>query len=178
MAQRLNRFLCKNQKMKTLLILLLSPFALLAQSTTADPSSGGQVDVVKFSYLDSLGKSKSDTTYVINFWATWCGPCVHELPNFEKLNADYAGKKVKVILVSMDFPNTLNSRLIPFVKEKGMKAKVVLMNDPDYNSWIDRIDKSWSGGLPATLIVNGSTKRHEFYEKELTYDELNKLLNP
>src|SRR5689334_3039561 len=106
-------------------LLLLFPLGLLAQ----------KVGVVKFSYIDSLMKNKSDTTYVINFWATWWVPCVHERPAFESLNSNHAGKKLKVILVSMDFKKQLEARVIPFVKERKMKSKVVLLNEPDYNSW-------------------------------------------
>ena len=157
-----------NLFLKKIVLLLLLPFAALAQ----------QVEVVKFSYLDSLMKNNSDTTYVINFWATWCRPCVQELPSFEALTAKAINKKVKVILVSMDFKSQLNLRLIPFVKEKRLKSRVVLLNEPDYNSWIDKVDKSWSGGIPATLVINNSTKQHEFYEKEFTDEELDKVLNP
>ena len=136
-----------------------------------------QVEEVKFSFLDSLMKNTSDTTYIVNFWATWCKPCVHELPYFEELNSRVEKQKIKVILVSLDFKSQLNSRLIPYVKERKIKSKVVLLNEPDYNSWIDKVDSSWSGGIPATLVVNGSEKRHDFYEKEFTPEELNKLLN-
>ncbi len=153
--------------MKKIFLFLLFPFASLAQ----------QVEAVKFSFVDSLMKNNSDTTYVINFWATWCKPCVHELPGFEAVTTKYADKKIKVILISLDFKSQLGSRLIPFVKEKGLKSQVVLLNEPDYNSWIDKVDKSWSGALPATLLINNSKHQHEFYEKEFTPEELNKLLN-
>lgn len=140
-------------------------------------SCAQKVEVVKFDFIDSLLKDKSDTTYLINFWATWCKPCVHELPVFEEVNASTSNKKIKVILVSLDFKSQLDPRLVPFVKQKNLKSKVVLLNEPDYNSWIDKVDASWGGGIPATLIINGALKRHDFYEKELTSDELNKLLN-
>lgn len=107
------------------------------------------VKEVKFSFLDSLMKNNNDTTYVINFWATWCKPCVAELPAFEEVNATSGGKKIKVILVSLDFKNQLNSRLIPYVKEKRINSTVVLLDEPNYNAWIDKVDRlmerSYSG---------------------------------
>src|ERR1044071_5943159 len=61
--------------------------------------SRAQVPIVKFKYLDSLFHSRNDTTYLINFWATWCNPCVHELPFFEELRENYKDKKLSIILL-------------------------------------------------------------------------------
>lgn len=122
--------------------------------------------------MESLLKNTSDTTYVINFWATWCAPCVKEIPEFEKLNKEYIDKKVKVILVSLDFKRQFADRLVPFAKEHQLKSQVVLLDEPDYNKWIDSVDKNWGGAIPATLILNNSKKLHAFYEKEFTYSEL------
>ena len=148
-------------------LIVLSGVYAVAQTAT----------IIKFPQLQAMMQKHNDTTYVFNFWATWCKPCVEELPGFEALNAKCSGKKIKVILISLDFKSQLNARLIPFVKEKQLKSTVVLLNEPDYNSWIDKVDKSWSGGIPATLLINGKKKQHEFYEKDFTSEELNKLLN-
>ena len=129
--------------------------------------------------IEMLTKKSNDTTYVVNFWATWCSPCVKEIGYFEELHRNHLDSKVKVILVSLDFPNQLDRRLIPFLKEKEITANVMLVTDLDYNGWIDRVDPSWSGALPATLIFNGSNR--VFLQQELTKDELfnhvNQFLN-
>ena len=129
--------------------------------------------------IEMLTNKSNDTTYVVNFWATWCSPCVKEIGYFEELHRNHLDSKVKVILVSLDFPNQLDRRLIPFLKEKEITANVMLVTDLDYNGWIDRVDPSWSGALPATLIFNGSDR--VFLEQELTKDELfnhvNQFLN-
>jgi hypothetical protein len=83
--------------------------------------------------------------------------------------------RVKVVLVSLDFPNQLDRRVIPFLKEKNISAPVYLMTDLDYNSWIDRVDPSWSGAIPATLIFN--REKRVFLEQELTRDELFKQVS-
>ena len=133
------------------------------------------IQIVDFEGLKPYLKKHNDTTYVVNFWATWCKPCVKELPYFEQLNENYKDKKVKVILVSLDFAKTYESNLIPFVKKRGLKSEVILLNDPDSNNWINKVDKTWSGAIPATIVYN-STSRN-FYEKSFTYNELDSVLN-
>lgn len=101
---------------------------------------------------------EDDLTYVVNFWATWCKPCVKELPAFEELNTTYKDKKVKVVLASLDFPEKLESHVIPFVAKRNLQSEVVLLDDSDANYWIPAVSKEWSGAIPATLIVkNGIT---------------------
>ncbi len=111
-----------------------------------------------------LTNISADTTYVVNFWATWCGPCIKELPYFEELNALYSNQAFKQILVSLDDPKKLESKVIPFLTKNKIKSKVVLLADGKANNWIDKVDPSWSGAIPITLILKGDKKL--FFEKE------------
>ncbi len=124
--------------------------------------------------LTLTGKS-NDTTYVVNFWATWCSPCVKEIDYFEELHRNDQLKNIKVILVSLDFPNQVKERLIPFLEKKNITASVMLMTDLNYNTWIDQVDPSWSGAIPATLIYN--KKNRVFLEKEVSMSELLEHVN-
>ena len=133
-------------------------------------SKGQSLKEIGSDGLEALSSYKNDTTYVVNFWATWCSPCVKEIGYFEELHREYASTNVKVFLVSLDFPNQIEKRVIPFLKEKDITAEVLLVTDLDYNSWIDRIDPTWSGSLPATLIYN--REQRMFLEKEVSRDEL------
>lgn len=136
--------------------------------------------IESFNYdgLELLLHKKDEKTYVVNFWATWCKPCVKELPAFEKLFKNYADKNVEIILVSLDFPNQIESRLLPFIEKHKLQSRVVHMNDPDQNTWIPKVSEKWSGTIPATLIYN--TNNREFYEQSFTFDllqsELKKFL--
>lgn len=129
-----------------------------------------ELEIYDYAELEKYLTTTSDKTYVINFWATWCAPCVKELPYFEQVNKNYADQNVEVILVSLDFPKKYDTSLKPFIKEKNLKAKVVALNDPDSNSWIPKISEDWSGAIPATLIYNKD--KRQFYEQSFTYDEL------
>jgi thiol-disulfide isomerase/thioredoxin len=128
------------------------------------------VESYDFESLEPLFKQQNDTTYVINFWATWCIPCVEELPHFEKMNQKYASQKFKMILVSLDFPKMVESRVLPFVRKKKLQAEVVLLNDPNANEWIYKVSKEWSGAIPATVIYRNS--EWKFFEKSFTEVEL------
>ena len=125
--------------------------------------------------IELLTGKSNDTTYVVNFWATWCSPCVKEIGYFEELHRAYSARKMKVVLVSLDFPNQVEKRLLPFIVEKDISAPVMLMTDLDYDGWIDRVDPSWTGSIPATLIYNSEGRL--FLENELTKEELFEYVN-
>ena len=145
------------------------------EKATAEKSTDVKIDFIDYDGLELLLNKNDDKTYVINFWATWCKPCVQELPSFEKLNKVYKDKNVEVILVSLDFPNQIEKKVIPFINKHQLQSKVILMNDPDQNEWIPKISKKWSGSIPATLIYNKYSR--EFYEQSFTYESLHNELN-
>lgn len=134
-------------------------------------------ETVKFDWYSRLVSGTSDTTFVINFWATWCVPCVAELPYFEQLRDAYQYKNVSVNLVSLDFVKNKDRVLLPFLEKKKIKSRVVLLDEPNYNAWIDRVDPSWSGALPATVIINNKQKLYLFLEKEVTFAELDSIVS-
>lgn len=133
---------------------------------------GISVNLYDFNSFKFFLESHNDTTYVVNFWATWCKPCVAELPNFEKINAVYKDQKVKVILVSLDMKKQVESHLLSFMKRKNLQSAVVLLNDPNANAWISKVDATWSGAIPATVIYNKNKRK--FYEQSFTYEALEK----
>ncbi|NRD24654.1 TlpA family protein disulfide reductase [Winogradskyella litoriviva] len=147
--------------MKQLLAVLL--FMLL-------PQQSYKVEVYDYDGLEPLINQKDEKVHVVNFWATWCGPCVKELPYFEKINDEYKDENVEVLLVSLDFPSKYDSALKPFIKKNNIKSKVVALNDTNQNRWISAIDENWSGALPATIIYKGDKRM--FYEKSFTQEEL------
>lgn len=134
------------------------------------------LEIVDFEGLKPYLSRQDDKVYVINFWATWCAPCVKELPHFEKLNEEMSGKNFEVILVSLDFPTKYETNLKPYIKKHNLKSKIIALNDVDSNSWIPQISEEWSGALPATLIYKNSDKT--FYEGSYDYEGLQKAVKP
>jgi thiol-disulfide isomerase/thioredoxin len=131
-----------------------------------------QVPVIKIDALTSILEQETDTVFVINFWATWCKPCIEELPFFEEANAAFYEQKVRVLLVSLDSPKELDRLLLPFVKKKDLKTQVLLLDEQNPNVWIDKIETRWTGSLPATIIQHNRTKKREFFERQLDKQEL------
>ena len=128
------------------------------------------IEVVDFDGLFHKIDLSSNKTFVVNFWATWCSPCLKELPHFEFINSEYLDKDVKVILVSLDFPSQIKTRLIPYLKKNKINSNVILLDDSEINSWVPKVSKDWDGGIPATLIINNSS--YSFYPKPFDKEEL------
>jgi thiol-disulfide isomerase/thioredoxin len=137
-----------------------------------------QARIVKFEELAKMMSQKNDTTYIFNFFATWCQPCVEEFPAFQRFSARYAGKKMRLIFVSLDFKKDFQKRLLPFLKKNHVKNEVVLLDEPDYNSWIDNVDSTWDGNLPATLVINNGKHLRQMFAREFTNASLETAMKP
>ena len=129
-----------------------------------------KVSLIKIDELENRINTGKDTTYIINFWATWCTPCMEELPNFEKLNNGYKKEKLKILLVSVDFKSQLTSSVIPFVNKKKLKNEVFFLDEEDQQEYINRIDSTWSGAIPASLFIRNNKRK--FIEGQLSYSAL------
>ena len=144
-------------------------FIAIAFAATAQPK------VVKLAELEKLINTPSEKIQVINFWATWCGPCVKEMPLIEKLGQERGD--IRITLVSMDLELDSNpNKVFKFVERKAIKSDVLILDAPDPNSWIDKIEKQWNGSLPATIIINTKTGKRAFAGKELKEGELESLI--
>ncbi|HSY61235.1 MAG TPA: TlpA disulfide reductase family protein, partial [Cytophaga sp.] len=101
--------------------------------------SSGSSDTVKKITIEQLQTRtihpENDTLYVVNFWATWCGPCVAELPYFEQAAKTYAGKKIKIILINLDFSSE-EAKVAAFIKKRNLQNEVYQLNAADPNKWI------------------------------------------
>jgi thiol-disulfide isomerase/thioredoxin len=119
--------------------------------------------------------SSGNKIKVLNFWATWCAPCVKELPLFEKLHQE--NEDVEVLLVSMDYDLDPNpAKVKRFMDRKNLRSRVVFLVESNPSEWIDEIDKDWGGALPATLIINPKTGRRKLVDGEMKEGELEKII--
>jgi thiol-disulfide isomerase/thioredoxin len=154
----------------------MAALLLIAGGLSAVSPAMAQARIVKLQELKKVIEAPGEEVRVINFWATWCGPCIKELPLFEKLNDER--KDVKVTLVSMDLDLDPNpAKVHKFVAKKKLASSVLILDEDDPNVYIDQIEKQWSGALPATIVINSKTGKRKFVEKELHAGDLEKLID-
>ena len=146
-------------------MLSLLPFLLLLEP---------KVKTIDLKQLKAVSMQNNDTLYVVNFWATWCKPCVAEMPYFELADASFRSQKVKVIFVSL---NSAREKPVveKFANDKEVKPDVMLLNAGNPNLWIDSIDNTWSGSIPATAMYKKGKKVY-FREGEFTQNELDSII--
>ncbi|MEC8831200.1 MAG: TlpA disulfide reductase family protein [Bacteroidota bacterium] len=139
----------------------------------------GRIDVnfpvYDFEEFEPMLHRNDGNTYIVNFWATWCKPCLEEMPFFERINAAYKNHNVKVVLVNLDMPHMWKKRLEPYVENKDIASEVVILDDPKQKEWIPKVSADWSGGIPATLIYNKD--KRAFYEHGFSFEQLDAEVN-
>jgi thiol-disulfide isomerase/thioredoxin len=156
--------------MKKILIVAVTVFGF-ALNTQAQ-----KIHKVKMDEVVSRFSQKNDTIYVVNFWATFCKPCVAELPNFLAITKKYKTQKVKLILVSLDLPSYYPAKIASFAKAKKYKAEIMWLDETNADHFCPMIDKKWSGAIPSTIMVNAKTGYKKFFEEEMKAEEFETAL--
>jgi thiol-disulfide isomerase/thioredoxin len=155
--------------MKKSIILLLFIFSIFGHEAFAQKKIAAYNSEA---FLERV--SNPDTLYIVNFWATWCIPCVKELPAFDIIHDLYKGMPVKVLLMSFDFKEQYPNRLESWVTKKKLHPEVVWFSESNPNEYIPKIAPEWEGALPATILINNKTHKKEVLGREITAGELKK----
>lgn len=148
-------------------------FFIILLITITFSVSAQQVEIVKFNDLQEKMLYTDAPLTIFNFWATWCAPCIKELPHFAEV--DSKSESVKVYLVSIDFQNQLE-RVKKFVKDKELKPEVLFLDEKDPDTYMSKVSQEWSGAIPATLFVTDLGKKF-FHEKAFSKEELEQAVN-
>jgi len=128
------------------------------------------IQKVKMDDIVKLFDNKSDTIYVVNFWATFCKPCIAEMPGLIKVADKYKDLNVKLILVSLDLPDFYPKKIAAFVAERKFDASIAWLNETNADHFCPMISDKWSGAIPATIIVNAKSGYKKFFDDEITED--------
>ncbi|HWY11985.1 MAG TPA: TlpA disulfide reductase family protein [Bacteroidia bacterium] len=155
------------KKNKFFILFLLAACFIVAQKPA----------VYKINDLLKRIHNNSDTIYIVNFWATWCKPCIQELPDFESFSRQNKSALVKIILVTMDFKEDLKTKVIPFLEKNKYSSEVVLLDEVNGNDFINKINTKWSGAIPATYFTTKNKKKEELIEKKVNFELLNAAVN-
>ena len=164
----------RSNELKMRLFIIILVFLVVGQSVVGQ-TSGKQIAVLNFDQFEPQLHKQNDTIYIVNFWASWCVPCREELPAFEKIGEKYAHQKLKILLVSLDFPNQIQNRVVPFIHKNNIQSEVIILDDPHQNVWIDKVDVKWSGAIPFTQIYGKGFK--ESYERSFQFQELDSIIH-
>src|SRR4030095_7039611 len=149
-------------KKSILLIIILGSFQFI---------SAQKVQKVKIEALAEYIKS-ADHPLVVNFWATWCVPCVHELPYFQSGVKEYAAQKVELVLVSLDFETDYPKKVEEFLRKNKYEGRFYWLDETNADHFCPQIDPKWDGAIPASLFLNPKSGYRSFYQRQLTEPQL------
>ena len=152
---------------------LIIAFNLFLISSSQLYAQKNETIIVDVPQMMEVIEAENEGVRVVNFWATWCKPCVAELPYF--IQAAKENPQVEFVFISIDFADQVK-KVDKFSQKKGMDSyRLYLIDDLDYNAWIDKVSPQWTGAIPATLIMKNGQKH--FYEKQFHEGELQEVLN-
>ena len=126
-----------------------------------------QLKKVKISDVEAYIKN-SKHPVMVSFWATWCAPCVEEIPWLQEAAEKHQKDSVELILVSLVFASYYPKKITDFIKEKNFKATFLWLDETDADYFCPRIDPKWDGTIPVTLLVNNKTGYRKFVNRQLT----------
>ncbi|MEW6507605.1 MAG: redoxin domain-containing protein [Bacteroidota bacterium] len=161
------------------LFLTLPAIIILMQSSVSAAEKQKQgdkivVDTITREMLTKIIKERKGKPLFLNFWATWCVPCREEFPAINKLAEEL--KDVDFIGISVDFPEEVESHIIPFLKSQKAKFVSYVNGIESDEELINLLDKNWNGALPATFIYDKNGKKISFLEGKKTYEDFKKEL--
>lgn len=140
-------------------ILLFSLFLLSCESQTqrSDQTDAVSISPLKVTQIDEQGlkdllKPKG-RPLLINFWATWCGPCREEFPDLVKIGTDHKDK-IDLVTVTLDEPSEINGEVPKFLAEMKSGFPAYLLKTADQDAAINLVSKDWQGALPFTILFN------------------------
>jgi thiol-disulfide isomerase/thioredoxin len=154
-------------------------FTIIFFLLIASCASAQQIKKVKVTELENIIK-ESKGPMIISFWATYCVPCIQELPYFHDAVNRYKSKGLSLLLVSLDLREAYPTQISLMAKKLKFTAPVVWLDETNADYFCPKVDSSWSGALPASLFINNATGYRSFYEdqvpKEKLEQEIKKML--
>ena len=124
---------------------------------------------------DLLENNDSEKLRLINVWATWCGPCIIEYPEFVNLQRMYGARDFEFVSISADNPKNYNRALALLQKKESAVTNYLFSNDDKY-ALIESIDSDWNGALPYTILVEPGGREVWKHQGSVDFYELKKVI--
>jgi thiol-disulfide isomerase/thioredoxin len=151
-----------------------------APAKTNAAQSEPKIGTLKPADFPKFKDSAKGQVLVLNFWATWCGPCVAEFPELVAIDAKYRDKGVKFVGITSDDPEDVKPKVIPFIKKHQVKFDIVQQNLEDSEEMMNQITKDWNGVIPVTVVYdkqgNLAYSRFGIIDRDLLIAEIEKVL--
>jgi thiol-disulfide isomerase/thioredoxin len=160
---------------KIFLILFVSFFACNSNSNTNE-TNDVSVRLINEAGLEQLLTKREGKGLFLNVWATWCVPCREEFPDIVKLSKNYSGKNINFVGLSVDYPDEIDSKIIPFLKTQQVNFTNYVQNFNKQENLINRLNKDWNGALPATFIFSKKGKLIFYLPGKHSYNDFAKEL--
>jgi len=157
-----------------ILMLLLVIAAAGCNSRNTEPA--GENAVPEVSFVDETGlrnliANRNGKILLLNVWATWCPPCVEEFPDLVKLARNIGEEKYEIVGISVDEPDDLNGKVIPFLQKYVVPFKVFIAEIGKQEDFINTLNSSWNGAIPATFIYDSTGSQRSFSIGTKSYEQ-------
>lgn len=134
---------------------------------------------IRFDQFEDLLDINNDILYIYTFFSIDCQQCIAQMACYEQMYQELkTDNKVQLVYVNLDSSKDMESKVLPFIRKKGLSGQVLSLDIARREMIYQFIDQDWRGQLPATLFVDNSAETWMFYEKSFNYDELKAVVQP
>ena len=140
--------------------------------TESSQESTPEIHLINKAGLEKLINQRNDRILLINVWATWCNPCREEFPDLVSLFDEYENRDVDIVGISVDYPDEIDSKILPFLQSQQVNFPVYLQNFEKQEDFINFLNTDWSGALPASFVYDTAGELKLFLLGKQSYEEL------
>lgn len=146
------------------------------QQTMNEFSYEDEIPLIDEVWLKNKIDNRNGKILFVNFWATWCIPCVEEFPALVEIYNKHKNSDFEFLSISVDLISDVETKVKPFLSDQSAEFKVVIVEEKRSDEVINLINPDWNGAIPVTVIYDKDGKRQEFIAEAKNYDFFNKSI--